>query len=135
MIGENQIREKIGRYLSHEISLDNFEDWIVERSWNMHMDSGQPAQKLVSAVELRLAEYASEHLSESELRDELRQFVSNFVSYLSFDDNALAILESPPNNIIVEAKPMVVSFRSRPSTLPPQAASAVVDRSRAVALA
>src|ERR1700733_4156459 len=76
MIAESQIREKLGHYLSKEWSLAQFEDWLVQGSWNMHKDSGEQAQKLVSAIELRLAEHSSGHLNEKELRAELQAFVN-----------------------------------------------------------
>jgi hypothetical protein len=71
MIAENQIRERVARYLVGEISLDELEDWLVERSWNMHRDSDEAAQKLAAAIELRLAEHSSGHLSDDGLRKEL----------------------------------------------------------------
>lgn len=41
MIQENEIREK----LLAIASVDEFEDWLVQRSWNMHHDSDASAQK------------------------------------------------------------------------------------------
>ena len=137
MIAENQIREKLGRYLSNELSLDHFEDWLVERSWNMHKDSCESAQKLASAIELRLAEYSSGHLDEAELRDELRQFVNSYVLSFSFDESMPLVHQESPNNFIAEAKTLVVGFPVRlvHSQETPFHASALVDRSRAVELA
>jgi hypothetical protein len=80
MIAESQIREQIGHYLRGEISLDAFEDWLVQRSWNMHKDSAGDAQRLVSAVELRLAEHSSGHLDENALRAELQTFAPDLTS-------------------------------------------------------
>ncbi len=84
MIAQSQIREKISRYLRHEISLDQFEDWLVQRSWNMHKDSDEDAQRLASEVELRLAEHSSGHLTVAALRDELRDFANVFPSRIDF---------------------------------------------------
>jgi hypothetical protein len=137
MIAENQIREKLGRYLSNELSLDHFEDWLVERSWNMHKDSDESAQKLASAIELRLAEYSNGNLDEAELRDELRQFVNSYTLPLSFDEPMPVVHQGPPNNSTIKAKPLVVGFPvrlDRPQRASFQA-SALVDRSRAVELA
>jgi hypothetical protein len=135
MIAENQIREKLARYLSNELSLDHFEDWLVERSWNMHVDSDESAQKLASAIELRLAEYSSGHLDEVALRNELRQFVNNYTLRFSFDEAAPVVAQEPPNNITVEVKALVVAFPVRLSPEPLVQPSALVDMSRAVALA
>ena len=71
MITEPQIRERLIAFLTNAISLDEFEDWLVQNSWNMHHDSDPAAQELVGAIELRLSEYSSDHLSEEQLRNEL----------------------------------------------------------------
>jgi hypothetical protein len=136
MIAENQLREKLGRYLSNELSLDHFEDWLVNHSWNMHKDSNESAQKLASAIELRLAEYSSGHLDEIGLRDELRQFVNSYTVQVSFSEAPLPIIQEPPNNVVTEAKTLVVAFPVRLAlSQAAEGPSALVDRSRAVALA
>jgi hypothetical protein len=102
MIAESQIREKLGRFLSKEISLDQFEDWLVQRSWNMHKSSDEAAQKLASAIELRLAEYSSDHLDETSLYEELRPFVTSYTMQLAFGAPNAFTTEEPPNNVTVE---------------------------------
>ncbi len=72
MITEAQIRDRLFAYLSRDISLNEFEDWLVQQSWNMHQDSAEAAQQLVGAIELRLAEYSNEHLTDEGLERELR---------------------------------------------------------------
>jgi len=84
MIAEYQIRQWLARYLHDEVSLDQFEDWLVQRSWNMHQDSEQSAQKLASAIELRLAEHSSGHLDDNELRLELLPFVTTYTATVHF---------------------------------------------------
>ena len=80
MIIESQIRFWLARVITREVSLDAFEDWFVAQSWNMHEDSEEDAQRLVGAVELRLAEYSSGHLNEAELLEELRPYASIYVN-------------------------------------------------------
>jgi len=53
MVNENDIRAK----LLNLNDLDEFEDWLVQNSWNMHHDSSQAAQKLVGEIELLLLSY------------------------------------------------------------------------------
>jgi hypothetical protein len=84
MIAEYQIRQWLARYLHDEVSLDQFEDWLVQRSWNMHLDSEPSAQRLASAIELRLAEYSSGHLDDNELRLELLPFVTTYTATVHF---------------------------------------------------
>src|SRR2546426_7914376 len=85
MIAENQIREKLARYLRGEISLDHLEDWVVEQSWNMHRDSDDAAQQLAAAIELRLAEHSSGHLDEASLRNEFLSLINKTASTISFN--------------------------------------------------
>jgi hypothetical protein len=131
MVAEYQVRQWLIRYLSCEVSLDQLEDWLVKRSWNMHLDSDMGAQKLASAVELRLAEHSSGHLSEPELREELRSFANTYVTQLHFGNPLPDITDEGPNNVIVEVRPQVVTFPF-PAGVASQAEPGYVDTSRAV---
>lgn len=75
MITQAQIVRQIECLLAGNISLDDFEDWLVRSSWNMHLDSPSEAQELVWRIELNLAEHSSGHLDETELRAELKDLV------------------------------------------------------------
>ncbi|HEX9942036.1 MAG TPA: hypothetical protein VGG03_08470 [Thermoanaerobaculia bacterium] len=79
MIREDEVRQKLAELLSGELGLEEFEDWLVQRSWNMHLDSSAGAQDLVSAIELAPAEHSSGHLSEAQLREELLSLLDNVV--------------------------------------------------------
>jgi hypothetical protein len=127
MIAESQIREQIGHYLRGDISLDVFEDWLVQRSWNMHKDSNEAAQKLASAVELRLAEHSSGHLDEAALRDELRSFITRFTMQIVFGGAPVAPAE-PVRNLIATAKQQIMEFPAV-AAQPSPAAVGFVDRS------
>ena len=72
MINENEIRQKLVEVVSKRLSLDDFEDWLVSDSWNMHLDSSRNAQELVWAIELALAEYSNGHLSSDALQEQLK---------------------------------------------------------------
>jgi hypothetical protein len=76
MLTEAQIRQRLAAFLENRSSLDELEDWLVQHSWNMHKDSEPLAQELAAAVELRLAEHSSEHLTEAALREELAELIS-----------------------------------------------------------
>jgi hypothetical protein len=134
MIAEAQIREQIGHYLRGEISLDIFEDWLVQRSWNMHKDSGEAAQKLASAIELRLAEHSSGHLDEAELRNELRPFVTSFTMQIALGE-APMVSEQPTQNSMAATPAQVIRFPVQPDqSSPGGSASVLVDTSHAVVL-
>jgi hypothetical protein len=123
MISESQIREKLGRYLRRDLSLDQFEDWIAQQSWNMHRDSSDPAQRLASAIELRLAEHSSGHLEEDALREDLRQFANPSVVQISFGNASPRPLDVPPNNVVAHADTQVIVFTSHLAAPPPAGAS------------
>lgn len=119
MITENSIREKLGRFLRKDISLDQFEDWLAQSSWNMHMDSSEEAQKLASAIELRLAEHSSGHLDEKPLRDELRKFANPPVVVVAFGNvSVIPELEPASNVTLAIPRVQVFSFIGRVEALP-----------------
>jgi len=69
MIHEKEVRDRLDEYLRGKLPLEALSDWLGERSWNMHIDSSDPAKRLVGYLELLLAEYGRGHRSEAELRD------------------------------------------------------------------
>lgn len=82
MIREAEVRERLAAVIEELLPLPEFEDWLIQASWNMHRDSDPSAQDLVSAVELALSEYSSGHVSLAELRSELASFLDEiFVSF------------------------------------------------------
>ena len=119
MIADYQIREWLGHYLHREISLERFENWLVEHSWNMHQDSEEVAQRLVSAIELRLAEHSSGHLDENALRQELLPFVTKFNVQISFG-GGVPVIAQPPNNVTAQGV-LQVAFPGRQIPRPAEA--------------
>lgn len=82
MITEAQIQEQLFNYLTRQISLNEFEDWLVLNSWNMHRDSSDASQRLVGALELRFGEYSNGHLSDEALERELRGLIASNLTFL-----------------------------------------------------
>ena len=117
MIAENQIRERLARYLLGEISLDEFEDWLVERSWNMHLDSDETAQKLAAAIELRLAEHSSGHLSNDGLRKELLPMVTAYIPRLYVDWASSSPVSASCNSTVQMEAPFALAWPVDESTL------------------
>lgn len=77
MISEMEVRERLASLLVDEISLPDFEDWLVGRSWNMHKDSEETAQDLVWSIESALFAYSSDHLNEDQLRAQFAGLLNN----------------------------------------------------------
>ena len=69
-----KIREELGKYLSGEISLQEFQDWFVPETWDIHKSGDQEGIELAREVELRLAEYTNGHRTESELKQMFSRF-------------------------------------------------------------
>lgn len=78
-----QIQEQLFKLLSNEISLDEFDEWIAQNTWNIRRNPDLSAQKLAYAIELRLAEFDSGHLPEQQLRDEFAKLASMFIEVRS----------------------------------------------------
>ena len=75
MIIESQIREQLGRYLEGKSSFEQFEDWLVGNSYNMHKDSNQQAQNLVHDIDLVIYEYLDGNIMEDKLKSMLRSLL------------------------------------------------------------
>jgi len=75
MVSASQIREKIIQLLDARIELDDFEDWIVLNTWNIHLSGSAAAESLAFAVEESLAEHSSGHITIDGLRAELLDLV------------------------------------------------------------
>ena len=72
MVSTELICEHVDQLLANNCSLDEFEDWLVGTSWNMHQNADSEVQALVGFLELHLAEYSAGHLDYSDLIVELR---------------------------------------------------------------
>jgi hypothetical protein len=74
---QNDIRERLARYLAGETSLDEFEAWFVPRVWQAQVTSRE-TRELIHSIDLLLAELTSGHLHASELADELRRLLATY---------------------------------------------------------
>lgn len=72
MLSADSIRAHIAALVNGQLSLDDFEDWIISSSWNVLQGADPEVRQLVAAIELRLAEHSSEHLDEADLLSELQ---------------------------------------------------------------
>lgn len=75
MLSSSQIREQLAMFLDGKIDLDDFEDWFVQNTWNIHSSGSRSAEALTFAIEESLSEYSSHHLTEQELRSELQSLL------------------------------------------------------------
>jgi hypothetical protein len=66
-----EIVSVLSRYLAGEETLADFQDWLAPLAWESDALDADAAE-LVDSVQLRVAEFTSGHLTEDELREELR---------------------------------------------------------------
>jgi hypothetical protein len=78
MISPNQIRDQLASYLAHEVSFAEFEDWLIDYSWNMHKDSSSDTQDLVTEINSAIYEYLDGYISEEDLRFRLSPQVQRY---------------------------------------------------------
>jgi len=104
MVSSSQIREQVDKYLSGEMPLERFEDWLVQETWNVHRSGSHAAEVLTFAIEEALSEFSSDHIPEERLREEL-------ASLLLSDNKVVSIADAP--RVVVElqsAPPLRVSL-------------------------
>ena len=75
MIYERDVRTKLAETVIGKISLEDFSDWILSSSWNMHKDSTPETVKLVSSIQLLFAEKDDNAYSETEFQRRLQSLL------------------------------------------------------------
>ena len=116
MIAEIEIRKELVSLLNNEIDLDTFEDWLALKSWDMHVDSAGAAQKLASAIELRLAEYSGGHCDYESLRAELVPYATQVDVVVPFSHSPVIVLSSSSRSITPLGLPEAWSWADRGQT-------------------
>ncbi len=74
-----EIRQRLMRYVSGEISLKDFVEWFVPATWNVRKSGNQTAAvELTYKIELRLAEFSNGHWTESDMAKLLRSIAEHY---------------------------------------------------------
>jgi hypothetical protein len=100
MLSDLQLREQLAKFLAGNLSRDEFEDWFVQSSWNMHEKADFETQRLVSAIELLLAENSSGHLLDKDLYEELRSLASIRIVRMPTTQNVVISTGANPGTFI-----------------------------------
>lgn len=79
MIREFEIRKRLNGLLQGRESLDDFDAWLTDASWNMHRDSSQAAQDLVDEIQLILAMHSNGDTTAAEMRADLKRLTAKAV--------------------------------------------------------
>src|SRR2546425_12282540 len=79
MASVSEVREKLDALLANQISLDQFEDWFLPYSGNIHKHGTHEVQRFVYAIEHALSEFDEDS---DALRTELANAVRPFCASL-----------------------------------------------------
>jgi hypothetical protein len=71
MLSYVQLRSQVLNLASNHLSLNDFENWLSQRIWNLHKGADELTQQLAYASALRLCEHDVGDLSEAQLKREL----------------------------------------------------------------
>ncbi|MBI4507942.1 MAG: hypothetical protein HY691_20640 [Chloroflexi bacterium] len=71
-----QIRVELARYLDGEISLEQFEDWFLPATWNVHLAGEDEAANLAYDIDAVLAQASSERWPETRIKAALGRVLS-----------------------------------------------------------
>lgn len=90
-VPKHHIREAVARYVSGEITRQEFQEWFAPQAWELLAGDPSPAADLASAIELRLAEFTNEGWSEQELREQLADAASVSLGRFFHVESSLAV--------------------------------------------
>lgn len=68
---ENEIRERLTRYLAGQVRLAELEAWLLAETWDLNEEVAPEAAVLAYSALLAIAERGRDHLSEREVRARL----------------------------------------------------------------
>ena len=83
VMSKNDILDQLRKLETGDCSLPEFEDWLVQNSWNIDSIGDEAVVRAVGAIELRLAEHSSGRLPFSVLMDELAAVRSTLIDSCS----------------------------------------------------
>jgi hypothetical protein len=71
---EQEIRERLVKYLGEETSLNDLRLWLMPQLWTIDRESDCATFQIASKIALYIAEYGAGHRTPSELRELLKPF-------------------------------------------------------------
>lgn len=119
MIIEQELREQIQHALSGSLSLNELYAWLMDRSWNMHLDSDQSAVELAADVEALFFERSDGLINDAVLRERLLSLLNDIqlvikIGYSVIAKQSGALAHSHDATVKLQAGPTIekVGFRS-----------------------
>jgi len=109
MIHESEVRKQLAALSLNKLSLEEFEEWLASRSWNVHRDSAAKAIDLVSAIHLLLSERDDQVFSNDELKRELIALIDEVsLHHVLIDANLNVSIDLPAMRITANSTPLEV---------------------------
>lgn len=72
-----EIVANLVKLLRGKISVEQFEDWFVPRSWNVHKDDDREAERLAHDVDFALIELEEGRIDEKQFREEALRLIAS----------------------------------------------------------
>jgi hypothetical protein len=91
MVTSNEIRDRLADAIVGTLPFEDFEDWFVQQSWNVHQSKDFDSQRLVFEIELVLAERSAGHLDVDTLGRELRRLLNAVPAHIGTLPQPVAI--------------------------------------------
>jgi len=98
MINQLDIRRKMLGYISGNLDVDQFEDWVVQNTWNVHVWGDSETVDLAHELDAKLAEYSSDLITESMLQKDLSMIARTYHLSLGIGDGVLQQIVTSASN-------------------------------------
>ncbi len=78
MVNVAQIRDELIKYLAHQQTLDDFNDWLLANTWDVPPNDPSGVRRVFGLIELAVAEHSAGHLSTDSLHQQLISLLGNY---------------------------------------------------------
>lgn len=81
MIHEREIRAQLAKTVMRQLSVDDFADWVLSNTWNVHKESTRETAELVASLELLFAERDDDAYTSDEVMKRLERLLNTITVY------------------------------------------------------
>ena len=110
MISKDQIRERLIDYLAGNLLFEQFEDWLIDQSWDMHQASPRDAQEMVLDIKEAIYQYLDRYIDEDALKQKLYPLVESASATIIIGERPRVDVKSSSS---AQASPFHVSVPGR----------------------
>ena len=99
-----EIRRRLLNWLEGRTSLQQFEDWLVLSTWDVHRENDPEAEHLVDDIEMNLSEYSGGQQSIQQLRLALHELARDTRPFVSPVASTAILLWKVPRDSVVSVR-------------------------------